>query len=154
MLDVELFFLDTNVLIYASDPRYVDKQTAAGEWIELLWQQRSGRISWQVLNEYYANAIRKLGMPASDARGVVEEYSLWNPIDFSYPLIRRAWHWMDATQISYWDGLIVAAAEHSGCRWLLSEDLHTGQKFERVTIVNPFKVKPQDFGLVPGREIQ
>ena len=31
--------------------------------------------------------------------------------------------------------------------WLLSEDFQAGQKFDLVTVVNPFECRPDDFGL-------
>ncbi len=40
--------------------------------------------------------------------------------------------------ISYWDGLIVAAAAAGGCERLLSEDLGDGQSIAGVRVENPF----------------
>ena len=41
--------------------------------------------------------------------------------------------------ISHWDALIVAAAIHSGCDTLYSEDMQHGQVFnDRLTVANPF----------------
>ncbi len=68
--------------------------------------------------------------------------SEWNPPDVTLGMIERAWHWIDHAQVSFWDGLIVAAAERTRCSFLLSEDLQDGQKFGSVTIVNPFKTLP------------
>ena len=41
-------------------------------------------------------------------------------------------------QTSYWDALIVAAAERAGCARILSEDLHPGQSYHGIVVVNPF----------------
>ena len=57
---------------------------------------------------------------------------------------------MDQAQLTYWDGLIVAAAEQAGCAWLLSEDFQAGRKLGRVTVVNPFHDRPEHFGLEPN----
>ena len=65
-------------------------------------------------------------------------------------LIQRAWRWTDQAQVSYWDGLIVAAAERAGCAWLLSEDFQSGRTFGDVTVVNPFLHEPKDFISVGG----
>ncbi len=56
-------FVDTNVL----DAR---KQAAAAEWIAHLWATGEGRLSLQVLQEYYVTVTAKLdpGLPAADAR--------------------------------------------------------------------------------------
>lgn len=100
-----------------------------------------------MLHEFYVNAIRKLKTPASTARQLVEVYALWQPIDSSAGLVERAWHWMDKARLSYWDSLIVAAAERGGCAWLLTEDFQAGRRLGDVTIVNPFQSPPDSFGL-------
>ena len=54
------------------------------------------------------------------------------------PLVRSA---VDASQrygISYWDALIIAAAERAGCTRILSEDLNSGQIYNGVPVFNPF----------------
>ena len=55
-----LVFVDTKVLISAEDGAEADKQHSALDWIERLWRARSGRLSTQVLNEFYVNVTRKL----------------------------------------------------------------------------------------------
>src|SRR4051812_31103872 len=116
-----LSFVDTNVLLYTVDSADQGKQGAALRWRDALWEHRAGRLSWQVLNEFYAVAIRKIGTPAPSVHVLVESYVQWEPVGFGLPLLHRAWHWVDHAGISYWDALILAAAERSGCRWLLSE---------------------------------
>jgi len=138
-------FVDTNLLLYAFDPVDAGKHEVAKQWMELLWSSNSGRISWQVLNEFYANAERKLRLPAPAARKTVEELAEWQPVGFQMSSILRAWHWMDQAGLSYWDGLILAAAEHLGCRWLLSEDFQADRKYGSVQVVNPFRTDPSDF---------
>jgi predicted nucleic acid-binding protein len=104
-----------------------------------------------VLHEFYVNAVRKLGTPAQKARATVDAFALWHPVDTSLGLIQRAWFWMDSAQLSYWDSLIVAAAERSGCAWLMSEDFQTGRKLGTVTVMNPLHTHPHEFGLRAGR---
>jgi predicted nucleic acid-binding protein len=96
------------------------------------------------------NATKKLGSSASHARSVVELFTQWHPVDTTYALIQRGWYWTDKAQISYWDALILAAAERRGCRWLLSEDFQAGQKLGSITVVNPFGKQPEEFGLKGG----
>lgn len=111
------------------------------------WEQAAGRLSWQVLHEFYVNAIRKLSTPPKRARATVEALALWEPVDSSVVLVRRAWFWMDEAQLSYWDSLIVAAAERSGCARLLSEDFQEGQTLGSMKIINPFRTNPDQCGL-------
>lgn len=105
----------------------------------------TGRLSWQVLHEFYWNAVRKMGLESAEARILVEELSQWRPVDTSTGLLRAAWEWMDAAQLTYWDALILAAAQRSGARYLLSEDFQTGRTFGRVEVLNPFERAPSEF---------
>ncbi len=141
------FFVDTNVLLYSVDAASPVKQQAARLWIDALWENGSGALSWQVLHEFYVNAIRKMRVSKKLARQLTEDFAQWRPPEMTIGLIRRAWHWSDQAQLSHWDSLIVAAAERMQCSWLLSEDFQTGRRFDSVTIVNPFLHTPEEFGL-------
>ena len=134
-------FVDTNVLLYSIDATDPVKQAAAHDWLEFLWQDGSGRISWQVLHEFFVNAVRKMKIPSEDVRPV-ETLTWWSPVDSSLGLLRRAWYWTDTAGVPYWDGLILAAAESSGCELLLSEDFQSGRRFDSILVVNPFQVAP------------
>jgi predicted nucleic acid-binding protein len=151
MAGASAFFVDTNVLLYSVDPAGRDKQAAARQWITLLWEHSAGRLSWQVLNEFYLNAVRKLGAPTRNARMVVEALVQWKPVDMTPGILRRAWHWMDTAQLAYWDALILAAAERAECAWMLSEDFQAGRRYGSVTVINPFREQPESFGLEQAR---
>ena len=99
-------------------------------------------MSWQVLHEFYAIAVRKMGVPAAKARASVEDFSRWKPGGANLQVVQRAWYWMDCAQLSYWDGLILASAERQGCRWLLSEDFQHQRNYEGVVVINPFIEAP------------
>ena len=136
------YFVDSNVFLYTFDKTNPTKQAQAEAWIAWLWENTCGALSWQVLQEFYGNALRKFGADPDKTRYQVKLMSEWNPPDVTLGMIERAWHWIDQAQVSFWDGLIVAAAERTRCSFLLSEDLQDGQKFGSVTIVNPFKTLP------------
>jgi predicted nucleic acid-binding protein len=133
-------FVDTNVLLYSEDGADVAKQAQALAWLRELWKRRCGRLSTQVLNEFYVNATRKLkpAMPAGDARAEVRRYQRWSPWQIDQATIEAAWAVESRFKVGYWDALIIAAAQQQGCEWLLSEDLHGGQAFDGVRVVNPF----------------
>jgi predicted nucleic acid-binding protein len=44
---------------------------------------------------------------------------------------------MDSAQLTYWDALILAAAQRSGARYLLSEDFQTNHRYDGVEVLNP-----------------
>ena len=147
MNGVDSFFLDTNVALYSVAIAEPVKQPAARHWIEAVFAAGAGHMSWQVIFEFYVNAIRKYGAPPAAARAAVEDFLLWNPEPPGHAMLERAWHWCDSARINFWDALIVAAAEQSGSRWLLSEDFQAGRRFGAVTVVNPFARTPAEFGL-------
>jgi predicted nucleic acid-binding protein len=141
----ELFFVDTNVLLYSMDSAEPAKRELAREWMQVLWESRSGRLSWQVLNEFYANAVGKLRQPTARARESVEALVLWQPAGFGIGIMQRAWHWGDRAGVPFWDASILASAESMGCGYLLSEDFQEGREFSGVTVVNPFHSAPAGF---------
>ncbi len=136
------FFVDTNVLLYWVDSADRAKQKGARAWAAALWESGSGRTSWQVLNEFYVNATKKLGAPKREIRAIVEAYAQWQPVGFGIGLVQRAWDWVDQAGLPYWDALILSAAEYSGCRSLLSEDFQTDRIYGGVKTVNPFAADP------------
>jgi len=148
MSAADVFFVDSNLLLYYVDPLAPAKRLRATGWLEALWITGGGRLSWQVLHEFYWNAVRKMHMAPAKARGMVEDLSHWRPVDVSLGVVQSAWRWMDAAQLSYWDALILAAAQRSGARYLLSEDFQAGRRYEDIEIVNPFVRSPADFSML------
>ena len=142
----EMFVLvDTNVLLYSEDRADISKHQAARAWLRELWLRRRGRVSTQVLNEFYVNATRKLQppMPAGDARAEVRRYQRWNPWVCDHATVENAWAIESRYQLSWWDALVVASAQQQGCACLLTEDLQHDQQIDGVRIVNPFIVGPE-----------
>ena len=136
-----LVFVDTNVLISAEDGAEADKQHSALAWIARLWRARSGRLSTQVLNEFYVNVTRKLkpAMPQGDARARVRRYAAgWNPWQIDHATVETAWAMEARHGLQYWDCLVLAAAQHSGCTLVLSEDMQHEGRFGAVQVINPF----------------
>lgn len=137
-------FVDTNVLLYALDPRDAGKQTAAQAWLQRCWTQDCGRVSTQVLNELYANLRRVApATPVDEARRIVRAYRAWTPWIVDDETVDRAWDLQDRFSLAYWDALMVAAAQQQGCGWLLTEDLQHDQRIEKLRILNPFLAGPE-----------
>lgn len=139
-------FVDTNVLVYSRDSSEPLKQPRAEAWRKALWKSRAARLSVQVLNEYYVTVTRKLspGMPRERARAEIEDLALWKPVDLSFGLVASAWEVEGRFGLSFWDALIVSAAQAAECSFLLSEDLQSGADYDGVRVVNPFEVAPED----------
>lgn len=140
-------FVDSNVLVYARDGADVLKQTHAMRWMDVLWRSRRGRLSSQVLSEFYVNVTRKLkpGLDRDLARGDVLALSEWRPVAIDHDVFEHAWHLQDRYGLSFWDALIVGAAQVSGCPYVLTEDLQDGQDLGGVRVISPFLHRPDDF---------
>jgi predicted nucleic acid-binding protein len=135
-----LVFVDTNVLLYKYDRSQSDKKRASEEWFQYLWRTKTGRLSQQVLHEFYANATRKVrfNLDRRYAREVIEDLASWHPVPLDMRLLGRACAVEDRFGLSFWDSLIVAAAQAAKCGLLLTEDLQHGQDLDGVTVMNPF----------------
>jgi len=136
-------FVDTNVLVYSRDARDVTKQTLAAQWLQTLWRDQNGRTSMQVLNEYYSTVTRKLTprLAPEDAWEDVQSLFAWEPQATDAALLRLARDIERRYRISWWDALIVGAAQLQQCSLLLTEDLQDGTTFGTVTVKNPFRLK-------------
>jgi predicted nucleic acid-binding protein len=141
------FFVDSNVLLYLLSGGEPAKQTACRDWTLALWEAEAGRLSWQVLHEFYSNAVGKLRIEPRLARYMAVRFAQWHPQAPGLDALQRAWHWCDTAHINFWDALIVASAEQAGCRWLISEDFQAGKRFGKLMVVNPFERPPGEFGL-------
>jgi predicted nucleic acid-binding protein len=137
-----LVFVDSNVFLYALDEADPDKQEAARNWRSQLWRVRRGRVSFQVLSEFYVNALRIRPAAREEARAEVRDLLAWNPVIADGLLLEQGWKIQDRYQLSFWDGLIVAAAKTASCRYLLTEHFQAGQKLDGIEVVNPFLRAP------------
>ncbi|MGD9159407.1 MAG: PIN domain-containing protein [Desulfobacteraceae bacterium] len=138
-------FIDTNVLIYSRDASEEEKQPLAMHWMKALWESKTGRISFQVLQEFYSIVTTKLkpGMDTQRAREEVNSLIAWNPILINADIIKGAWLIQDQFQFSWWDSLIVSAAQSGNCHYLLTEDLQENQLIGPLHVLNPFKHSPE-----------
>jgi predicted nucleic acid-binding protein len=135
------YFVDTNILVYAHDTSAGAKHERAKALVQDLWRQGAGVVSTQVLQELCVNIRRKAGHPVDlrTAREIVADYLSWRVVTNTGESILEALQLEERYQISFWDALIVQAAEASGAAVLYSEDLSDGQAYSGVRVVNPLR---------------
>jgi predicted nucleic acid-binding protein len=133
-------FVDTAVLIYSEDRANLHKHQQARDWLRTLWQRRCGRISTQVMHEFYVTVTRQLNpaMPAGDARAEVRRYQRWQPWVIDHATVETAWALESRFTLRYGHALIAAAALQQGCRVLLTEDMPHDLVMDGLRVVNPF----------------
>lgn len=133
------YFVDTNILLYAHDRSAGLKHERARQLLERLWTSGEGVLSPQVLQELCINLRRKIAHPLAveEIRQIVQDYISWEIVVNTPDSTLRALEIEVRYQISFWDALILQAAESSGATVIYSEDLSTGQKYGPVHVVNP-----------------
>lgn len=132
-------FVDSNVLVYAHDLDAGDKHELAQALVRDLWESGRGRLSIQVLQEFFVTVTRRIPNPldSDEAAEAVEDFAQWTvhapvPEDVLDAIaIHRCYG------ISFWDAMIVNSASKLGCRTVYSEDLNAGQRYGGVRVVNP-----------------
>jgi predicted nucleic acid-binding protein len=133
------FFVDTNILVYAHDRSAGVKHQRARALVEQLWDSGKGALSTQVLQELCINLRRKAGNPLSvdEVRLLIRDYTAWDVVTNTPLSILKALDIETRYKISFWDALIVQAAEDAGVSILYSEDLADGQRYGAIRVVNP-----------------
>jgi predicted nucleic acid-binding protein len=137
-------FVDSNVFIYAVDQANPEKHEAARLWRSELWKSRLGRVSFQVLEEFYANVHRKWPDAREQVQAEIRNLMAWRPVVINERIIEDGWTIQERYKLSFWDALIVSAAKAASCCYLLTEDLQAGQDFDGVVVVNPFRLGPRE----------
>jgi predicted nucleic acid-binding protein len=133
-------FVDTNLLVYAHHLDAGHRHHRAKEVLRELWEEQNGKVSLQVLQEFYVTVTRRISSPLAPAaaRTVVRSYVSWC-IEPDLSDLATAFRIEDEAGLSFWDALILASAARGGAVRLLSEDLNPGQTVFGVLIENPFR---------------
>lgn len=132
-------FFDTNVLLYVYSNADPWKQARAVSLYREHAQDGHILLSTQVVQEFIVAALRKLALPRQQVREIAMTL-LDSPLVVVGALhIQAAMENADRFNISFWDALIVAAAETGGAEVLYTEDLNDGQRYGAVLARNPFR---------------
>lgn len=139
-------FVDSNILFYVYDHAAGWKRDICRQCIQDLWRQGNGVISTQVMQEFYNVATRQLksSMSYADARAELQLYAAWEVVQVNPSLIQTASEIQEQNVLSFWDSLIIAAAQQANAEVMLSEDLNHGQIIAGVEIRNPMHNQVQE----------
>jgi predicted nucleic acid-binding protein len=133
------YFIDTNILMYAHDRSAGLKHDRARQLIERLWISGQGVLSTQVLQELCINLRRKIPrpLPVGELRRLIQDYLSWEIVVNTPTSVLDALEIEVRYKTSFWDALVLQAAESSGATVLYSEDLAAGQSYGTVQVINP-----------------
>lgn len=134
-------FVDTNILVYARDITEPEKQRSAQILLDALWAGRNGRLSTQILNEYFVTVTKKIHhhLSKEEAWEDVSLYKEWRPLPINMEVLDTAYHVQRQYGLSWWDALVVSAASQLKCEIIYSEDLSHTQLYLGIKVLNPFK---------------
>ncbi|MEX2530551.1 MAG: PIN domain-containing protein [Gemmatimonadota bacterium] len=133
-------FFDTNVLVYMFDEGAPEKQDLARRHFRAAVADGSFVISTQVLQEFHVAVTRKLQtpVPPEAAEAALEEFFRLPVVLVDTTMIGAAARTSRLHTVSFWDALIIEAAQAAGSSELLSEDLQEGRRFGSLVLTNPF----------------
>ncbi len=135
---VAKIFIDTNILIYTLDPRNPLKQSKARDCLQKAIKENKPVISTQVLKEFYVAATAKLKAEPVAVKNILHNFQNLEIINNDLELVEQAIDISISFKLSFWDSLIIAAAEKACCDTIYSEDLNSGQFYRGIQLVNPF----------------
>jgi predicted nucleic acid-binding protein len=136
---VDKTFIDTNILVYTIDTKNKKKQYAAQRIFKEITGNEKAVISTQVLQEFYNASTTKLNVDKLLVKSILHGFGNMEIVQVNMDIIEKGIDISILSQVSFWDGLIIAAAEFAQCSTIISEDLNNGQIIRGVRIVNPFE---------------
>jgi len=132
-------FIDTNILIYSMDRFNPEKQKQSRRKLKTFNKDVKGVISTQVLQEFYVAATRKLNADPLIVKDIINSFGKFETVLIHPEIIKEAIDCSIINRLSFWDALIVTAAESAHCDKLWTEDLNSGQVIRGVRIENPLQ---------------
>ena len=129
---------DTNLFVYLWDLRDPTKNETAKTVVGAM-SGRPSVIGLQVVGEFQHALRRRLRLPvpvaAQSAGNLLTDFSTFA---YDETAVETALAEASAGRLSYWDALLLAAADRAGVKTMLSEDMSDGLTFGGLEVVNPF----------------
>lgn len=136
---VSKIFIDTNIFVYTVDKKEDIKQKKARKILKKIVEIHQPVISTQIIKEFYVVAINKLRADHFIVKNIIHNFRNMEVVNNDLELIEQAIDISVILQITFWDALVVAAAEKANCEFIFSEDLNPGQTYRGVLVINPFE---------------
>lgn len=133
--------VDTNILVYAHDPRDEQKRGQAVDVLDSLFSNGQAVLSVQCLSEFFYATTRRLpeAMTAEEALVQIERFmNACRVFDLTPNIVLEAGRGVIQHQMSIWDALIWATAKLNQVSFILTEDGVHGRRLEGVRYLNPF----------------
>jgi predicted nucleic acid-binding protein len=135
---VSKIFIDTNIFVYSIDQKDPNKRDKARNILKRLVEVHQPVISTQVIKEFYVIASTILKADSFIIKSIVHNFRNLEVVNNDLELIEQAIDISTISRLSFWDSLIIAAAEKANCEFVFSEDMNPGQTYRGLMLVNPF----------------
>ena len=135
------FLVDSNILVYAHDPRDRRKQERAVLVLDRLISRGQAVLSVQCLSEFFNAATRKLPERLSPAAALAQVERFIRAcliLDLTPGVVLEGCRGATDHSLSVWDALIWATAKLNQVPYVLTEDMQHGRFLEGVRFQNPF----------------
>jgi len=132
-------FFDTNILLYMYGGDDLFKTVTAKDLFFRHTRLNLATLSTQVVQEFYAVGSCKLRMPRQQLIEAVALLLNLPLVQIDRGLIEAAIETELRYRISFWDALILSAAESAGAEIVFTEHLNHNQRYGSVTVRNPFR---------------
>lgn len=136
---VSKIFIDTNILVYTLDTSDKIKHERSRQVLQKIIDKHHPVISTQIINEFYVVAVKKLNADPIVVKNIIHNFRNMEIVNSDLLLIEEAIDISVISQLSFWDSLVIAAAEKANCEFVFSEDLNVGQNYRGVLLLNPLK---------------
>jgi predicted nucleic acid-binding protein len=134
--------IDSNIFVYAFDPADPDKHAKALRLIEEVSLKDDLVLSAQVLNELSWTLLRRgkdLNLDPEKVRTIIDDIvQSVRVVPLTPEMTLTALSSALGHGLSFWDGLIWAAARHHRLSTIYTEDFQHDREVEGVRFLNPF----------------
>src|SRR2546425_3498812 len=133
--------LDTNLLVYAHDPRDRRKQEIALDVMDRSIRTERATVSAQNLSEFFVVVTQRLPerLEVRAALRQVEHLAAsCRVLEVTALVVLEACRGVQVHGFSFWDAQVWAAAKLDQTTYVLTEDAEHGQSVEGVTFLDPF----------------
>ena len=142
--DPKLFFIDTNILVYAYDTTDAQKHLIAKNLLERCWKKEVVyTLSAQNLAEFFVVATRKIPHPISPAVAEqivkdISSFSHWKVLYYDATTVLFAIHLSASLKRGFWDALLAATMLQQGVCGIYTENTVDFKPLKQIAVINPF----------------
>jgi len=141
----QIFFIDTNILVYAYNKTDTRKQAVAIKLLERCWQKQAAyALSSQNLAEFFNVSIYKIreSLSIDEAEKIIKDictFSHWSIFNYDHETVQHAIGLCKSKNTHFWDAVLAATMLETGVLHIYTENVKDFSKFDGITAVNPFE---------------